>query len=227
MWTCGICTYRNENDNFLACEICGSPRPECAAAAHTLVEEESVAPLVRRSSDSLSPAQRIKRFWENTVSPRRRAIGRGEIPIEDDWVQIDPMPSGGDVARGAHFEEGSVGSTIAEENHLKILSRYLPRQVRDRAWRLLYSLSRDGTSLETLLRRSSVTEEPCILLVRDTVGHRFGAFLSSPWRRETEPYGTGESFVFDFDPGYDSSPSSNPAPRTQEMAQQSETPGKI
>ena len=180
-WCCQACTFENIHNDFLTCELCHTPRdePSCAAPVHDV--EEGVNSLVRGSSNSLSPAQRIKRFWrrasgksDSASSPTSSGREEGaEKPIDEDWLEVGldlidpsmkPAAAAGSSLGAAHLEAGS-GSSLISSDHLLILSRYLPRQVRERAWRLIYSLSTDGTSLETLLERSSRTAEPCVMLI--------------------------------------------------------------
>lgn len=71
----------------------------------------------------------------------------------------------------------------------------LPPMYQQRDWSLLYTTSRDGISLHTLMRKAA-GYAPTLLVVRDGGGAVFGAYVAEPWRTGTRFYGTGETFVF-------------------------------
>jgi hypothetical protein len=75
------------------------------------------------------------------------------------------------------------------------LQGYLPPSKRGESFWLLYSLVRDGASIDTLLR--NVEDSLHTLLVVETMdGEVFGAFTSRPWKIRQDFYGTGESFLW-------------------------------
>jgi hypothetical protein len=77
------------------------------------------------------------------------------------------------------------------------LARHLPPRCDGHNWQLYYSTSADGFNLHTLYRRSKGVSGPALMLVADTKGNRFGAFLTDAPVRTTEHFtGTGETFVF-------------------------------
>jgi hypothetical protein len=78
---------------------------------------------------------------------------------------------------------------------LLLLPASLPPLHQGNPWLLLYSTARDGISLATMMRRADKVA-PSLLLVKDTGGAVFGAYVTEPWRFAPRFYGTGESFVF-------------------------------
>jgi hypothetical protein len=90
-------------------------------------------------------------------------------------------------------------SVILDPSHLAALCGALPARFKLRKWQLVYSTSRHGTSLATLYRKAS-QQAPCVLVVRDSGGHVFGAFTPEAWRIAPRFYGTGETFVFQLEP---------------------------
>eukprot|EP00928_Gymnodinium_smaydae_P028188 TRINITY_DN21562_c0_g1_i1.p1 TRINITY_DN21562_c0_g1~~TRINITY_DN21562_c0_g1_i1.p1 ORF type:complete len:328 (-),score=54.61 TRINITY_DN21562_c0_g1_i1:55-1038(-) len=62
-------------------------------------------------------------------------------------------------------------------------------------WQLGYSMAVDGVSLRTMYRQVAEVG-PCLLLVEDSKGCIFGAFLSEGLRPANQCYGTHECFVF-------------------------------
>ena len=81
------------------------------------------------------------------------------------------------------FSEKSLIVTVSQ---IKDLCQYLPKSVMSSAWNLRYSLRRDGTSLETLLTLSALTDRAgrpvhssYVILIEDSWGYIFGEMLNS------------------------------------------------
>eukprot|EP00967_Tisochrysis_lutea_P126448 scaffold213812_cov19-Tisochrysis_lutea.AAC.1 len=100
------------------------------------------------------------------------------------------------------------GRTFAELGHVpsgvrlnlspKLASELVeavPRALRLRKWTLAFSTEVDGYSLQSLLRKVEGRSES-VLLLRDSGGAVFGAFISQPWRSGPRYFGTGETFLF-------------------------------
>lgn len=110
------------------------------------------------------------------------------------------IPPGGEVAERCVMR---AAPGVQFGDLLSQLASAVPRRFGDAGgeWYLLHSTSRDGTSLAHMLR-SAAGAGPCVLLVRDTTGRLFGAFLSE--LREPAStggnsfYGCGETFLFAF-----------------------------
>ena len=70
----------------------------------------------------------------------------------------------------------------------------------------LFSTKSTGFSLATLYRnhetkKEELMKEPSIILIKDTDGHLFGAFLAQAWFKNAERfYGSEESFMFSLSP---------------------------
>ena len=65
------------------------------------------------------------------------------------------------------------------------------------SWTRTFSTSHDGFSLATVYRRMApYIARPALLAIRDSEGHRFGAFVSDSFRISEKSFGCGESFVF-------------------------------
>ena len=121
-------------------------------------------------------------------------------------LELSPSTSegdrGGDVPgpRVALSEE----SEILKPVHVKELQCHLPGidAMRDR-WNLVYSTGRDGASLETLIWKCQEHHaDTCILIMEDSYGYRFGAYIDGRIREDHQYYGTGQSFVFTFNPSF-------------------------
>uniref|UniRef100_A0A8D2JCG1 Nuclear receptor coactivator 7 n=1 Tax=Varanus komodoensis TaxID=61221 RepID=A0A8D2JCG1_VARKO len=80
---------------------------------------------------------------------------------------------------------------------------YLPRsfaRVQGYPWRLVYSTQEHGTSLKTLYRRSTSLDNPVLLVIKDMDNQVFGAYATHPFRFSDHYYGTGETFLYTFNP---------------------------
>ena len=91
----------------------------------------------------------------------------------------------------------AVGSQILSSFTLKQLAGAMPSRFALADWRLLYSTTVHGISLNTLHVRTAGCGS-CILAIKDREGNVFGAFCSE-WREPSLPpsfYGSGECFLF-------------------------------
>jgi len=61
---------------------------------------------------------------------------------------------------------------------------------------LVYSLEQHGVSLATLYNRSQEKKGAFVLVVKDSLGGIFGAFVNEPFRPSGRYYGTGECFLW-------------------------------
>ena len=68
---------------------------------------------------------------------------------------------------------------------------------------MIYCVNRDGYSHHTFFRNTQ-DQDYSLLIVQDSLGHAFGAFLSSQIRRRSGQYsGDDDAFVFTFHDGED------------------------
>lgn len=86
--------------------------------------------------------------------------------------------------------------TSAEIEHIRL---FMPKRYRLLSWEILYSADNDGVSFSTFYSKA-MKKMPAILIVLGRDGSRVGAFLSSGIEEKHGFYGTGETFVFHFDP---------------------------
>ena len=99
-------------------------------------------------------------------------------------------------------------SSIASMDAIYRIAAWLPSAQRSRRWDLKYSLVRDGASMASLLsqckqRRNYAGNEmtECyVLLVEDSMGCVFGAYIAHGLENSAQYYGSGESFVFKLTP---------------------------
>ena len=99
-------------------------------------------------------------------------------------------------------------SGILQEKHLQRIAGWMSTSQRSRGWELVYSLVRDGASMTNLLsqcraQRAAAGREMAernVLIIEDSMGYIFGAYLGHPIEMSSHYYGTGESFVFQISP---------------------------
>lgn len=85
---------------------------------------------------------------------------------------------------------------------MEALRGFLPYAVSEENFWLKYRMSRNGSSLLTL--QESIRASQFTLLVIKAKGEDdciFGCFTSSPWRRSTKWFGSGQSFLFKYSKG--------------------------
>ncbi|XP_070788823.1 nuclear receptor coactivator 7 isoform X1 [Pituophis catenifer annectens] len=91
-------------------------------------------------------------------------------------------------------------SVLLENMHVEQLAQSLPARVQGYPWKLVYSTQEHGTSLKTLYRKSSSLDSPVLLVIRDMDNQIFGAYATHAFRLSDHYYGTGETFLYTFNP---------------------------
>ncbi|XP_015237995.1 nuclear receptor coactivator 7-like [Cyprinodon tularosa] len=93
-------------------------------------------------------------------------------------------------------------SQLLDEYHLQKLAAHLPPRTQGYPWHLVYSTNNHGSSLKTLYRNMADLDSPVLLVIKDIHKKVFGAFCSDPFRVSKYCYGTGETFLFSFNPDF-------------------------
>ncbi|KAH0790564.1 TLD family protein [Histomonas meleagridis] len=88
-------------------------------------------------------------------------------------------------------------STILSEDEISRIRFVLPPRFRPLNWKLLFQLTRDGSSY-TSFYSSAHGAEPLIMILKDQFGDRIGAYVSKGLKMSKQYYGSGETFVFRF-----------------------------
>ncbi|XP_013931937.1 PREDICTED: nuclear receptor coactivator 7 isoform X3 [Thamnophis sirtalis] len=91
-------------------------------------------------------------------------------------------------------------SALLENMHVEQLAQSLPARVQGYPWKLVYSTQEHGTSLKTLYRKSSSLDSPVLLVIRDMDNQIFGAYATHAFKLSDHYYGTGETFLYTFNP---------------------------
>ncbi|XP_042220796.1 oxidation resistance protein 1-like isoform X3 [Homarus americanus] len=84
----------------------------------------------------------------------------------------------------------------------KNMYKKLPARAQGYSWKLVFSTSQNGFSLNSLYRKMSDVETPVMLFIQDTHQNVFGAVVSGSLHVSELYYGTGESFLFSFHPEF-------------------------
>ncbi|XP_056422455.1 nuclear receptor coactivator 7 isoform X3 [Hyla sarda] len=93
-------------------------------------------------------------------------------------------------------------SDLLDDTHIEKLAHRLPARVQGYPWHLVYSTQQHGTSLKTLYRNLCSLDSPVLLVVKDMDNQVFGAYATHPFRLSDHYYGTGETFLFTFNPDF-------------------------
>ncbi|KAM9310545.1 nuclear receptor coactivator 7-like isoform 1-T1 [Pholidichthys leucotaenia] len=93
-------------------------------------------------------------------------------------------------------------SELLNDHHLQKLAAQMPARTQGYPWQLVYSTAIHGSSLKTLYRNMASLDSPVLLLVKDMYKKVFGAFCSDPFKVSKYCYGTGETFLFTFNPEF-------------------------
>ncbi|XP_070822687.1 nuclear receptor coactivator 7 [Chaetodon trifascialis] len=93
-------------------------------------------------------------------------------------------------------------SLLLDDHHIKRLATHMPARTQGHPWQLVYSTAMHGSSLKTLYRNMAGLDSPVLLVIKDMHKKVFGAFSSDPFRVSKYCYGTGETFLFSFNPDF-------------------------
>ncbi|XP_005799089.1 nuclear receptor coactivator 7-like [Xiphophorus maculatus] len=96
----------------------------------------------------------------------------------------------------------SHASQLLDDFRLQKIAANLPPRTQGYPWQLVYSTINHGSSLKTLYRNMADLDSPVLLVIRDMHKKVFGAFSSDPFRVSKYCYGTGETFLFSFNPDF-------------------------
>lgn len=102
---------------------------------------------------------------------------------------------------------GTEQGSVLDQDQIQHIADALPLRYRNNDWGLVYSLREHGASINTLYRRAlDLQDGPGILNIQTSKRHLFGAFITETLEdnKSLKPkyYGTGECFVFTFQPEY-------------------------
>ncbi|KAM6995539.1 nuclear receptor coactivator 7 isoform 1-T1 [Tautogolabrus adspersus] len=161
---------------------------------YLVVEKNKVAVINKLLSN---PANSTAKNWEIvTVQEAKRRLS---LCSSDDSEAEEPeyQEEDEDVlpVLGDH-------SQLLHDHHLKTLAVQMPARTQGYPWQLVYSTAIHGSSLKTLYRNMVGLDSPVLLVIKDMQQKVFGAFSSDPFKVSKYSYGTGETFLFSFNPEF-------------------------
>ncbi|KAL4624194.1 nuclear receptor coactivator 7-like [Arapaima gigas] len=141
------------------------------------------------------------------VDNGEQEVSRKDSQGGDEWEMVS-VEEGGEKSLVQDREPEGLGgileqSNILEEDHIRQICTELPPRTVGHTWHLSYSTSRHGASLRSLYRKLSSRDSPSLVIIKDSRGQVFGAFLSHPLRPSESFYGTGETFLFTLEPSFE------------------------
>ncbi|KAJ3597403.1 hypothetical protein NHX12_000930, partial [Muraenolepis orangiensis] len=94
-------------------------------------------------------------------------------------------------------------SDLLEAGQLEKLARNLPPRTIGYPWTLAFGTSKHGMSIKSLYRAMQGQDTPVLMVIKDSDGQVFGALASEPFKVSDGFYGTGETFLFTFNPEFE------------------------
>ncbi|MEQ2300855.1 hypothetical protein AMECASPLE_030103 [Ameca splendens] len=149
----------------------------------------------------------INRAFRKTVSKPKAAKKWEIITVKDSKRRLSLCSSVESEVDDSEYQEDdfpvlSHESQLLDEYHLQKLVTHLPPRTQGYQWQLAYSTVINGSSLKTLYRNMANLDSPVLLVIKDMHKKVFGAFCSDPFRVSKYCYGTGETFLFSFNPDF-------------------------
>jgi len=130
----------------------------------------------------------------------KRWFSRGASAEADSYAPVNDRD---DVNEGVEVPEDDWSppevegaSVILNEEQVGYLDRQLPKRLVCSRWILAFSTATQGFSLANLYRSLHDWTGPTLIVVQDSQGHRFGAFVTDSLRPDHKVRGGGECFVF-------------------------------
>ncbi|XP_059195152.1 nuclear receptor coactivator 7 [Centropristis striata] len=153
-------------------------------------------------------ASAINKLLSNPVDPT--AKNWEIITVKDSKRRLSLCSSEDSEAEEPEYqEEGDYAlpvlsnhSLLLEDHHLERLASHMPARTQEYPWHLVYSSAVHGSSLKTLYRNMASLDSPVLLVIKDMHKKVFGAFSSDPFKVSKYCYGTGETFLFSFNPDF-------------------------
>ncbi|XP_059194591.1 oxidation resistance protein 1a isoform X3 [Centropristis striata] len=94
-------------------------------------------------------------------------------------------------------------SDLLEADQIEKLAKNLPPRTIGYPWTLAFGTTKHGMSIKTLYRAMQGQDTPVLMVIKDSDGQVFGALASEPFKVSDGFYGTGETFLFTFNPEFE------------------------
>ncbi|XP_049440534.1 nuclear receptor coactivator 7 isoform X2 [Epinephelus fuscoguttatus] len=157
-----------------------------------VVEKNKVAVINKILSNSVKPTAKNWEIIKVKDSKRRLSLcsSEGSEAEHDYHEEVDALP-----VLSQH-------SQLLDDHQLETLAAHMPARTQGCPWQLVYSTAVHGSSLRTLYRNMAELDSPVLLVIKDMHKKVFGAFSSDPFKVSKHCYGTGETFLFSFNPEF-------------------------
>lgn len=116
----------------------------------------------------------------------------------DAETQQDHAPLSASTSESTQYLSSSASEVVLNEAIMEELQDHLPFCKRGESFWQLYSMVKDGASLDSLLAKVR-NSESTILAVETVEGEVFGAFCPLSWKQSNDYYGSGQSFLWRLD----------------------------
>ncbi|XP_039869053.1 nuclear receptor coactivator 7-like isoform X2 [Simochromis diagramma] len=157
---------------------------------HILVVEKDIAAINKILSKPINTAAKKWEIITVKDSKRRQSLCSSDDSEAEELSYHDVLPVLSDH------------SLLLDDHHLEKLAAQMPARTQGYQWQLVYSTAVHGSSLKTLYRNMAEVDSPVLLVVKDMHKKVFGAFSSDPFRVSKYCYGTGETFLYSFNPNF-------------------------
>lgn len=124
-----------------------------------------------------------------------------KLKVSDNFLRHLTIESSGledaelDDAAGPRIMDDS---SVLDDRHMREVYRSLPLKIQNQPWTLAYSTRINGFSLQNLYRTMTDQKEPSLVVIQDSNGFIFGAFLTCTPCVCENFIGTGKSWIFCF-----------------------------
>ncbi|KAK1895154.1 Oxidation resistance protein 1, partial [Dissostichus eleginoides] len=156
------------------------------------LEPETFKPNLREASDLLEADQIEKDVAQSRgrITAERRALLRFISPRSAALLIL---------------QSGSSRESLSPETRCvrSPLARNLPPRTIGYPWTLAFGTSKHGMSIKSLYRAMQGQDTPVLMVIKDSDGQVFGALASEPFKVSDGFYGTGETFLFTFNPEFE------------------------
>ncbi|KAF7226148.1 transcript variant X1 [Nothobranchius furzeri] len=154
-------------------------------------------------------AAAVNKLHKKPVNPQNAAKWK-IITVKDSKRRLSFCSSVESEKENEEYQEEDEGmlpvlnqpSQLLQDHHLQKLAAHMPARTQGYPWNLVYSTAIHGSSLKTLYRNMADLDSPVLLVIRDMHNKVFGAFSSDPFKVSQYCYGTGETFLFTFQPDF-------------------------
>ncbi|XP_071326174.1 nuclear receptor coactivator 7 isoform X1 [Trachinotus anak] len=161
---------------------------------YLVVEKNEVAVINKLLSNPVNPTAKNWEIIRVKDSKRRLSL----CSSEDSEAEEPEYQEEGEDALPVLSDH----SQLLDDHHLERLAAHMPPRTQGYPWQLVYSTAIHGSSLKTLYRNMAGLDSPVLLVIKDMHKKVFGAFSSHPFRVSKYCYGTGETFLFSFNPDF-------------------------